>query len=247
MFESIKEKSQENIIFSSQQPQLHAHCDCTHSNSSNMNDSENFNLFERFILFATFGGFMLTSMIPIEIFIENEAFPLKTTFSSSSSNNIGGSSGYGTPHGLTTETAEKAAATLATTIDGLTSFFSYNLKTTAHVSLKIQQIDWWMAAVPSFLLVTTIMWKSYLTKMTSMDMHGAIASLWILLESKFLLKSILTLVKFFYAHLWIENSVDIHWHIYLTGFILIYYCAIFMHLSYELINMHNNAANRELY
>lgn len=218
-------------------------CDCipadrSHTKHTNISDtnSENFNLLQRFILVATISGFMFTSMIPIEIFIENEAFPLKTTFNSRGGGGGGGGSSNnndgGTPHGLTTEAA---AAALATTIDGLTSFFSYRLKSTAHISLKIQQIDWWMAMVPSSMLATAIIWKSSLNQMASMDVFTAMAIWWILAESVFLLKSVSTLVQMFYTHLWINNYVHIHWNIYLMGFVLIYYCAVFMYLSYELI------------
>lgn len=122
-------------------------------------------------------------------------------------------------------------------------FFSYELEATINISHSISGNHWWIAILPSLALVWSIVATSQSDAINtiSMDIFAAAALWWTLTEGFFLLKSLANFVKITNALL--TAGVAFPWTILGFGLILIYYCGIFIYLSFQLITSYERDDN----
>lgn len=164
------------------------------------------NCIERFVLFVVLSGFLFTSMIPTEIFVEYEAHP---SIQPSDEQHL-----YRDP--------------LATTIDTLTKFFAYELKKTVHVTHAMGKLQCWWAILPSFLLAVT-----HQLDVVPTEAYSIIALWWLSMVGVFLLKSVAELVTI--IHILISNEAIIHIKVIVFGAVVVMQAMAYMNLAYELI------------
>lgn len=173
--------------------------------------------FESMLLFITFSGFMYTSMIPAEVFMEYEAIPMKAREQQ--------------PDGI-----------VAAAIDALNYFFAYELKSSVSVKLEFEKLKWWWPVLPSLFLIATNKNSNTSTNICT-EYFSAIALWWLLTEGFFLLKSMAILVDA--VKMLNDSEAVVHSNLLAFGMVLAFYVITYMYLASELWVVRRNQCTRK--